>query len=302
MPRVLASFLSRDQEFQVLQAEDARRAASRHGLELEVLFADNNAIEQIQQLFRFIYLPQAERPAAIVVETVTGEGLERVARNAAQAGIGWILLNRRVTYIEELRGRFPSLPISSVGTDQIEVGRLQGRQFRTLLPTGGSVLYIQGPPDTSAAQERLSGMQESLQGSALEVRVASGQWTEASGEKVVQSFLRLKTNERFRAQVVGCQNDAMAVGARKAAAALSDDERGAIRPGAVYTGCDGLLEGGQRLVREGVLAATVVTPSNAGPAIDLVAEALRTSQPAPAQITLKPTSCPEVTSIQPLRV
>ena len=34
---------------------------------------------------------------------------------------------------------------------------------------------------------------------------------------------------------------------------------------AVYTGCDGLPDGGQRLVREGVLAATVVTPSNAGP-------------------------------------
>ena len=103
MPRVVASFLSRDQEFQVLQAEDARRAALRHGLELEVLFADNNAIEQIQQLFRFIYLAQAERPSAIVVETVTGEGLERVARNAAQAGIGWVLLNRRVAYIEDLR-------------------------------------------------------------------------------------------------------------------------------------------------------------------------------------------------------
>ena len=300
MPRVVASFLSCDQEFQVLQAEDARSAAARHGLELEVLFADNNAIEQIQQLFRFIYLPPAERPAAIVVETVTGEGLERVARNATQAGIGWILLNRRVAYLEELRQRFPTLPISSVSTNQVEVGRLQGLQFRVLLPGGGSVLYVQGPPDTSAAQERLSGMTETIRGAGLDVKVLSGQWTEASGEKAVQSFLRLKTNEGFRARIVGCQNDAMALGARKAVAALADEGSRAAWAHTVYTGCDGLPEGGQKLVKGGVLVATVVTPSNAGPALDLVAEALRTGQAPPGPVILNPTSCPEVSSIQPL--
>lgn len=300
MPRVLASFLSRDQEFQVLQAKDAEQAAARHGLELEVLFADNNAIEQIQQLFRQIYLLPEQRPAAIVVETVTGEGLERVARNAAQAGIGWVLLNRRVAYVEELRSAYPGLPISSVGTDQVEVGRLQGLQFRALLPGGGSVLYLQGPPDTSVARERLEGMQESVRGAGVEVKVLTGQWTEASAEKVVQSFLRLKTNEGFRAQVVGCQNDAMAVGARKAVSALADDEHRAAWAGVVYTGCDGLLEGGQKLVRDGVLAATVVTPSNAGPAVDLVAEMLRTGEPAPDQVTLMPTSCPGISALRPL--
>ena len=300
MPRVVASFLSRDQEFQVLQAEDARSAAGRHGLELEVLFADNNAIEQIQQLFRFIYLPPAERPAAIVVETVTGEGLERVARNATQAGIGWILLNRRVAYLEELRQKFPTLPISSVSTNQVEVGRLQGLQFRVLLPGGGSVLYVQGPPDTSAAQERLSGMTETIRGAGLDLKVLSGQWTEASGEKAVQSFLRLKTNEGFRAHIVGCQNDAMALGARRAVAALADEGSRTAWAHTVYTGCDGLPQGGQKLVKDGVLAATVVTPSNAGPALDLVAEALRTGQAPPGPVTLDPMSCPEVSSIQPL--
>ena len=301
MPRVVASFLSRDQEFQVLQAEDARSACARQGLELQALFADNNAIEQIQQLFPLIYLPQAERPAAIVVETVTGEGLERVARKATEAGIGWVLLNRRVAYIGELREKFATLPIASVGTDQREVGRLQGRQFRALLPSGGSVLYVQGPPDTSVAQERLAGMQESVADAGLDVKVLSGQWTEASGEKVVQAFLRLKTNAGWTAEVVGCQNDAMAVGARRAVGALPDAERRKAWAGAAYAGCDGLREGGQKLVRDGVLAATVVTPSNAGPAIDLVAEVLRTGRPAPAQVTLKPTSWPDLGAIRPVR-
>jgi ABC-type sugar transport system substrate-binding protein len=296
MPRLVASFLSRDQEFQVLQAEDARSAAARHGFEIEVLFADMNPVVQIQQLFRFIHLPKDERPAAIVAETVTGEGLERVARNAAQAGIGWVLLNRKVAYLEELRRLHPGLPLSTVGTDQVEVGRIQGRQLRALLPRGGAVLYVQGPPDTSAAQERLKGAQEVIVG-AIELKVLTGQWTEESGEKAVRAFLRLKTTETFVPRVVACQNDAMAVGARRAVLGLSDPQRKAEWAAAVYTGCDGLPDGGQRLVREGVLAATVITPSNAGPAVDLVAAALRAGRPAAGAVTLKPVSFPEVGSL-----
>jgi hypothetical protein len=59
------------------------------------------------QLFRHIQAPEGERPAALVVDTVTGEGLERVARNAIRVGIGWILLNRSVTYLEGCRARPP---------------------------------------------------------------------------------------------------------------------------------------------------------------------------------------------------
>jgi hypothetical protein len=45
------------------------------------------------------------------------------------------------------------------------------------------------------------------------------------------------------------------------------------------------------MVREGALAATIVTPSNAGPAVDLVASALRGEPPRP-EVTLAPVSYP----------
>jgi ABC-type sugar transport system substrate-binding protein len=284
--KVVASFLSESQEFQVMQAADAKLAAERAGLPLEVLFADNNAVVQIQQLFRHIHAPEGERPAAIIVETVVGEGLERVARNAAKAGIGWILLNRRCSYMEALRKEVPQLPISLVTTDQLEVGRIQGRQFRTLLPHGGSVLYIQGPPDTSVAQERLEGMQEAIRGSRIQAKILNGEWTPESGEKAVLGWLRLKSSEGFRVDVVGCQNDAMALGARKAMAQHKE------RIGAVFTGCDGLPDGGQRLVNVKQLAATVVVPSNGGPAVDLVARFFRGGEPVPPRVVLKPRSYP----------
>ena len=97
------------------------------------------------------------------------------------------------------------------------------------------------------------------------MRGVNGDWTEAGGEKAVVSWLRLKTAEAFRPDVVACQNDSMAVGARKA---LREHRRewGALP----FLGCDGLPEGGQKMVAEGALAATVVTPSNTGPALELV--------------------------------
>jgi ABC-type sugar transport system substrate-binding protein len=286
-PRIVASFLSRDQEFQVMQAADARVAATRAGFDLEVIYADQNAVLQIHQLFKFIHAPAEERPLAIVVETVVGEGLERVARNATRAGVSWVLLNRRVSYLDTLRKEYPLLAIAAVSGDQLAMGRIQGRQFRALLPKGGNVLYIQGPADTSAARERLQGAQEAIEGGGIQLRLLEGDWTEAGAEKAVANALRLKTAEALKPDLVGAQNDAMAAGARKAL--LGARAEWARVP---FTGCDGLPEGGQRLVNMRQLAATIIAPSNAGPAVDLVARWSKTKDQPPPQVVLTPTSYP----------
>jgi ribose transport system substrate-binding protein len=287
--RIVASFLSKDQEFQRMQAADAQAAAARAGFDIEVLYADQNAILQIHQLFKYVHAPAAERPFAILVETVVGEGLERVAKNATRAGIAWGLLNRRVAYVDGLRNQHPQLPIYAVGGDQLEAGRIQGRQFRALLPNGGNVLYIQGPADTSTGRERLQGCRETIAGTRIELRILEGDWSEESAEKVVANMYRLKSAESFRPDLVGCQNDAMAVGARRSLQAVRE-EWGRLP----YTGCDGLPEGGQRMVNNKQLAATIVSPSNAGPAVDLLARFVRNKEMPPALTMLTPTSYPRI--------
>jgi ABC-type sugar transport system substrate-binding protein len=297
-PYVVVGLLSADQEFQRLQADDARAAADQAGLEAQVVFAENTAVVQIQQLFKFIHRPAAERPKAMVVETVVGEGLERVARAAAEAGIGWILLNRKVTYLDSLRRQHPNLPLALVSTEQEEVGRIQARQFRAIVPSArGEVLYMQGPPDTSAAQDRLNGALEGLKGTELELRLLDGRWTEESGEQAIQRWLALKTSATLQPALVGCQNDAMAVGAARALASCRARPELARVP---ITGCDGLLEGGRRLVDAGLLAATVVAPSNTGPAIRLLAQALATGRQPPAQVMLAPESYPSENALRAL--
>jgi ABC-type sugar transport system substrate-binding protein len=277
-----------------MQAADALVAAARAGFDIEVLYADQNAVQQIHQLFKFIHAPAEERPLAIVVETVVGEGLERVARNATRAGICWMLLNRRVSYLDALRNEHPRLAIAAVSSDQLALGRIQGRQFRALLPKGGNVLYVQGPPDTSAARERRQGAQETAEGGGIQLRTLDCDWSEAGAERVVANTIRLKTTEAWRPDLVGAQNDAMAMGARKAL--LAAHPEWARVP---FTGCDGLPEGGQRLVKMKQLAATIVTPSNAGPAIDLVARWWKTKDQPPPQVVLTPRSYPPEADLKP---
>jgi ABC-type sugar transport system substrate-binding protein len=200
--------------------------------------------------------------------------------------MGWVLLNRSVEYLAELRRERSDLPISMVSVDQQEIGRIQARQFRALLPEGGSLLYVQGPADTSAAQERLRGMEEGIQGSGIQVKILNGDWTEDSAHAAVESWLRLKTSEGFRPDVVGAQNDAMAVGARQALRSLHAEWADV-----PFTGFDGLPEGGQRLVAEGELAATIIGPTTTGPAVELVLGGLE-GKPVPPEVILEPRSFP----------
>jgi ABC-type sugar transport system substrate-binding protein len=293
MTRVVVALLSAEQEFQQLQAKDARDAAARLGLEVEVVFADGHAVVQIQQLFKHIHAPEVERPSAIVVEATTGEGLERVARNAVRAGIGWMLVNTRVAYVDELRAAYADLPIAMLGADQKEVGRIQGRQCRSLLPGGGKMLCVQGPADSTVTLDRLAGLKEAL-GAGFEFRGLNGDWTVASGERAVASWLRLKTAEAFRPDVVVCQNDSMAVGARKALLQHHPDWGSS-----PFLGCDGLADGGQRMVAQGDLAATVVVSSNTGPALEIVSRWLRTRQIPSREVLLPPRSHPPEDHIRP---
>ena len=293
--KVVVALLNAEQEFQQLQAKDARDTGSRLGLDVEVVFAGGHAVVQIQQLFKHIHAPEGERPAAIVVEVATAEGLERVARNSVQAGIGWILVNARVSYVDAFRAAHPDLPIAMLGTDQNEVGRIQGRQCRSLLPGGGRVLCMQGPADSTVSADRLAGLKEAL-GTGFEVRGLNGDWTEAGGAKTVTSWLRLKTADAFTPDIVVSQNDSMAAGARTA---LRDHRpEWASLP---FLGCDGLPEGGQRMVAQGDLVATVVTPSNTGPALEIVSRWLRAQQIPSREILLLPRSHPPEDRLRPWR-
>jgi ABC-type sugar transport system substrate-binding protein len=291
--RVFVSLLSEEQDFQVMQAADAREVGARLGLEVEVAFADGHAVVQSQQLLKAVHAPEAERPVAIVVEPTVGEGFERVARNATRAGIGWFLVDMHASYIDQLRTAHPALPVAMIGADHVEIGRIQGRQCRALLPDGGRVLSVRGPEDSTVTYQRAEGLDEVL-GEGFELLALNGNWTAASGDKAVMTWLRLKTAEPFQPDVVAAQNDLMALGVRRAFTTNRPDWANI-----PYLGCDGLPEGGQKQVNEGAYAATVIAPSNTGPALEWVARWLESGELPPREVIMSPTSYPAVADLQP---
>src|SRR5215470_14909164 len=189
--RFLLSLTTADNDYQHEQAAAAEQAARRLGVELQIIYADNDAINQSQQLLQIIQSSAETRPDAIILEPV-GTGMPQVARAAAAAGIGWVVLNRDVDYVSEIR-QAHSFPIFAISSDHLEVGRIQGRQFAALLPEGGHVLYIQGPSTSDAAHQRTTGMLETKPDN-IHVKSLAGHWTEARAYQAVSSWLRLPTS------------------------------------------------------------------------------------------------------------
>jgi ribose transport system substrate-binding protein len=230
-----------------------------------------------------------------VFEPAGGTALPQVARAAAAAGIGWVVVNRDVEYVSDLRRSY-RVPIFTLTSDHEEVGRIQGQQFGALLPSGGSVLYIQGPAESLAAKQRSAGMYETKPVN-IQLKIMKAQWTEESAYKTVSSWLRLSTSHETRVDVVGAQDDSMAVGARKA---FQDHTTGPARDrwlSLPYTGCDGLPKTGQAWVRSGLLAATVVIPPNTGDAIDMIVQSMRTGVTPPERSTTAVSSFPALETL-----
>jgi ribose transport system substrate-binding protein len=290
--RFIVSLTTKDNDYQLEQAASAQAAALKVGVDAQILYADSDAITQSTQLLKAIQSDAAMRPHAIVFEPVGGTAFPQVAQAAVSAKIGWAALNREADYIPKLR-KTAQVPVFSISSDHKEIGRIQGRQFAALLPKGGCVLYIQGPSENSAARDRTEGMQMAVPHN-VQIISLRGRWTEESAQRAVESWLRLNTSNKTQIDVVGAQNDLMAMGARKAferVTNIADREKWLRLP---FTGVDGLVKTGQAWVRGGTLAATVMVPTNAGQAISMMVEALKTGKDVAERTLTVPESLPGI--------
>jgi ribose transport system substrate-binding protein len=290
---VVIALTTKDNDYQAEQSASATEVASRLGVKINVIYADNNAVNQTQQLVKIIQ-DKVQRPDAILVEPV-GTPMYQVAKAAVAAGIGWGILNREADYIPELRRAAAQVPVFAVSPDQEEVGRIQGKQLAAIA-TEGNILYIEGPSTSSAANLRTKGML-STKPSKVEVKVLKADWSERGAYHAVTSWLSLSTSSQLHIRAVVCQNDAMAMGAREAFASLPKAARDQSL-NIPFTGCDGVMKTGQEWVRSGQLRATVVIPPMAGLALEMLAKAVTTGS-MPAERTLcAPRSFPALAEIR----
>jgi ribose transport system substrate-binding protein len=119
----------------------------------------------------------------------------------------------------------------------------------------------------------------------IAVKALKGDWTEEGGYRAVSAWLRLSISKELHLRVIGCQNDAMALGARLAIQEIADNDERQKLLELPFTGCDGLPNKGQAFVDRGVLRATVVNPPLTGPALQMLAHAFA-AKAQPAEHTL----------------
>jgi len=298
-PRFLLSLVTSDNDFQREQAAAAHQAARQFDADVQVIYSDSDAIQQGEQLLTIIQEPSS-RPDGIIVQPAGGTSMPQVARAAAACGIGWVILNREAEYTAEFRATY-KVPVCSVSSDQTEIGRIQGRQVAALLPEGGLAMYIQGPATNPAVRQRTVGMTETKPANVLTKVIKTANWTNDAGYRAISSWLRLTTSRDEGIDLIVAQGEALVLGARKALQEQtgSEWEKWSRLP---LLGVDGLPQGGQKWVRDGLLAATVVVPPNAGVALEILIKAIQTGIQPPENTVIAPLSYPAIGSLAATRI
>jgi len=291
---VVVSLITEQNDFQREQAASAQAAALKLGASLQIIYANNDAVQQTQQVLQFIQEP-TKRPDAIFVEPV-GTGMPQVAKAAVSAGIGWVVINAGVDYLSQLR-QHSMVPVFSVMSDHEAIGKIQGQQIGALLGDEGCVLYIEGPAVRDVSRLRAKGMMASKP-PKVTIKTLKGDWTQQSGYKAIQSWLALSTSRDLHVGMIACQNDDMAVGARRAFEELVDTKERDRWLTLPITGCDGVPKAGQNWVRQGRLAATIFSPPLVGDAMHLLANSRLTGTQPEERTLSTPSSFPALDELK----
>jgi len=275
-------------------AAEARVRAARRSLDVgEAQFADGSAMGQMEQLLGC--LNADPRPDGVLLVPAGRQSQLPACRRLVKAGLSIVFLNRVPDYMDALRQENPDVLVAAVAPHQAEIGRIQADQLARV-SRGGLALLITGTQTNESTIGRRRGFEEAIPKS-FDLHVLEGDWSDESGYQAIRDWFRLGARRDEPIQAVVCQNDEMAVGARRALRERAAEAGTDVRKNIPVLGCDGLAREGQRLVSEGVLSSTVIMPTTTGRALDLLAAFWDHGSRADV-LLLAPASYPAVDAIQ----
>ena len=124
------------------------------------------------------------------------------------------------------------------------------------------------------------------------VDTEAGEWTEAAGIVAFGDWYRIFKARDPRLAAVAAQSDELAVGVRSAIRALPDASHRSVLEQARLFGVDACPGYGRRLVDDGTLTASVVTPANTGLALQLLHDFWSVRRPLPLRSFTAPSPYP----------
>ena len=223
-----------DPFFSIL-AEGAREAAELFGLNLVVVDAENSDARQLTDIANLI----KQRVDVIVINPTNTESITPAVEMANRQNIPVITVDRKSS-----AGKI----LCHIESDNLEGGRMAARVLADFLKGEGSVIEIEGIPETSAAHERGLGFNEEL-GKYPAIRVVSRQVAHFDRNEA-KAIMRLLLLNKIPFDGVFAHNDNMILGALDAFEELDNQIP------RVFVGFDAIREAVQA-VKEGRLAATI---------------------------------------------
>lgn len=205
--------LGAESEWRSANTASVKEAAEALGVELKFSDAQQKQENQIKAIRSLI----AQRVDVIGVAPLTETGWDDVFREAKDAGIPIILVDRRAAVS-------PDLYVTLMGSDFLEEGRNAARVMAKLTNGQANIVELVGTIDSAPANDRYKGFREILQAypDMKIIDSRSGDFTIAQGREVMEAFL--KTHGKTITALYA-HNDDMALGAIKAIEAYG------LRPG-----------------------------------------------------------------------
>ena len=196
--------LGAESEWRSANTASVKEAAEELGVELKFSDAQQKQENQIKAIRSLI----AQKVDVIGVPPLVETGWETVFKEAKDAGIPIILVDRRAAVPEDLY-------VTLLGSDFLEEGRNAARIMAKLTNGKASIVELVGTIDSAPANDRYKGFREILQ-DYPDMKIIDSEscdFTVAKGKEVMEIFL--KTHGK-NITALYAHNDDMALGAIQA--------------------------------------------------------------------------------------
>lgn len=231
--------------------------AESRGITLKFADAQQKQENQIKALKSFI----AQGVDAILVAPVVATGWDSVLKEAQEAEIPVVLLDRTVDSSDDLY-------LTAVTSDLVHEGRVAGEWLaKAAEGKPCSIVELQGTTGSSPAIDRKKGFEEGIASSSnlSIIRSQTGDFTRTKGKEVMESFLKAENGGKGICALYA-HNDDMAVGAIQAI------KESGLKPGIdiLVVSIDAVPDIFQAMAAGEANATVELTPNMAGPAFDAI--------------------------------
>lgn len=227
-----------DQWRKTMLVELKRELSFHPGITLLYEDADNDSRKQIKQVKSLL----AKKIDLLIISPNEANPLTPVVEDVFKKGIPVVIIDRKTN---------SNLYTAYVGADNYEIGKMAGEYLANRLNNTGKIWEVMGLPGSSPAIERQRGFNDAIN-KFPNIKITQqvyGNWLLNKAEKEV---LNIKSNS---VDAIFAHNDEMGLGAYNALI------KNNLEKATKIIGVDALPNGGQKLVANGTLSASMLYPT-----------------------------------------